>query len=79
MASLDRELEALGRNIQDVLDRAVNARNLESTIRTVVDKAVDIGGSAVRGMADAAAAEKRRQDVRKLYGSTVGKWIGSVL
>lgn len=79
MASLDRELEALGRNIQDVLDRTVNARNLESTIRTVVDKAVDIGGSAVRGMADAAAAEKRRQDVRKLYGSTVGKWIGSVL
>lgn len=79
MAGFEKELEALGRDIQNVLDRTVNAQNLENTIRTVVDKAVDIGGGAVRSMSDAAAAEKRRRDIRKLYGSTVGKRLVGAL
>lgn len=79
MAGFEKELEALGRDIQNVLERTVNAQNLENTVRKVVDTAVDIGSSAVRSVVDATTVEKRRQDVRKLYGSTVGKLIGSVL
>lgn len=79
MAGFEKELEALGRDIQNVLERTVNAQNLENTVRKVVDTAVDIGSSAARSVTSAAATEKRRRDVRKLYGSTVGKLIGSVL
>lgn len=58
MAYFDREMEDIGRSIQDIVDRAVNAndfRKLNQTIRKTVDKVVDIGSEAVRKASDAAS------------------------
>jgi len=57
MARYNLELDELGRNIQDIVDRAVSSHDyqkLNQTIRQVVDRAVDIGGEAVRRAADGA-------------------------
>lgn len=57
MAYFDREMEDIGRSIQDIVDRAVNAgdfKKLNKTIRETVNKAVDIGSETVRRASDAA-------------------------
>ena len=51
MARYNQDWDALGRNIQDIVDRAVSSQDyqkLNQTIRQTVDQAVDKGGQAVR-------------------------------
>ena len=90
MASNHPEWEELGRNIQDIVDRAVNAQDfqkLNQTIRQTVEKAVDVGAEAVRkasapkttqtGAKQGEVLTKRQ--VQALYGSTNGKTAAGVL
>ena len=58
MASNNQDWEALGRNIQDIIDQAVNSqdyRKLNQTITRTVNHAIDVGGEAVRRAVDNAA------------------------
>ena len=89
MAHYNGEWDDLGRNIQDIVDRAVNAHDyqkLNETIRQVVGRAVDLGGEAVRKAVDstarpasqASSGEVKQGYVEKnnlpaLYGRTNGK------
>lgn len=93
MAKSSQDWEALGRNIQDIVDRAVNAQDyqkLNQTITQVVDKAVDLGSDAVRRAMDATRPKvvepyrpaKQGEIVAPkpvLYGSTGGKTAAGVL
>ena len=81
MAQWNQDLEDLGRNVQEIVDRAINAsdyQKLSETIRQTVGKAVDLGSEAVR-----AAVEKKNarvaqpkpeapkpQDLTVLYSKT---------
>lgn len=86
------EWEELGRRVQDIVDRAVSSQDyqkLNQTIRQTVERAVDLGGEAVKR----AVEEKNRRTVPKaprevvvepkklpvLYGSTNGRTAGGVL
>ncbi len=74
MAQYDREWEELGRNVQDIIDRAVNSHDfqkLDETIRQVVDRAVDLGSEAVRHVTKPSVVEAKEQRVT-LYGKTGG-------
>lgn len=82
MANMNQDWDDLGRNIQDIVDRAVNSHDyqkLNQTIRQAVGRAVDLGGEAVRKAVDSASvAAERNQPVQKqnlpvLYGSTGGR------
>lgn len=84
MAQWDRELDDLGRRIQEIVDQAVKSQDyqkLNQTIRQTVERAVDMGSDAVRS----AFAEKKRpaqpvktveaevvkpQELALLYGNT---------
>ena len=58
MANSNQDWEALGRNIQDIIDQAVNSqdyRKLNQTITRTVNHAIDVGGEAVRRAVDNAA------------------------
>ena len=91
MMQYDRDLENLGRNIQRIVDRAVNARDfrqLNQTIRQAVGSAVDLGGEAVRRAADKSAqsvrpvrkpAPKPVENLPVLYANTSGKHTAGVL
>lgn len=75
MAQNQRDWEDLGRNIQDVVDRAVNSHDfqkLNQTIRQVVDAAVDLGSEAVRQVTKPPVVEARTRKPA-LFGSTFGK------
>lgn len=66
MAHYDQSWDELGRNIQDIVDRAVNSQDyqkLNQTIRQVVDQAVDKGGEAVRKAMDTSARPRPRATV----------------
>ena len=70
MANNNRDWEVIGRNIQDIVDRAVSSQDyqkLDQTIRQAIDKAVDLGSEAVRKAADNGAkiATERRRAVRQ--------------
>ena len=55
MANNNQDWEALGRNIQEIIDQAVNSqdyRKLNQTITRTVNHAIDVGGEAVRRAAD---------------------------
>lgn len=55
MAQKNQNWDDLGKNIQDIIDRAVNQQDyqkLNQTIRQVVDRAVDLGTDAVRKAVD---------------------------
>ena len=92
MAKNKQDWEALGRNIQDAVDRAINSHDyqkLNQTIRQTVETVVDIGNETVRKVRDnvsrpatvvetqPVAAEKKNLPV--LYGNTGGKTAGGVL
>lgn len=68
MVQKNLDWEDIGRNIQDIVDRAVSSHDyqkLEQTIRQAVDKAVDLGSVAVRKAADSGskmAAERRKSE-----------------
>ena len=58
MVNNNQDWEALGRNIQDIIDQAINSqdfRKLNRTITRSVNRAMDVGGEAVRRAADSAA------------------------
>ena len=58
MANNNQDWEALGRNIQDIIDQAVNSqdyRKLNQTITRTVNCAIDLGGEAVRRAVDSAS------------------------
>lgn len=81
MAQWDRELEDLGRNVQAIVDQAINSQDyqkLNETIRQTVGKAVNLGTEAVRGAVDKKNARVSRsepeppkgQDLTVLYSKT---------
>lgn len=91
MAQIDFDLEDLGRNIQDIVDRAVNSHDfqkLDHTIRQAVDKAANVSGSTVRKVVDSARTASRPQqkppevaqkkDLSLLYGKTNGITAGGI-
>ena len=58
MAYQNQDWDALGRNIQEIIDQAINSqdyRKLNQTITRTVSRAVDAGGEAVRRAASSAA------------------------
>ena len=58
MASNNQDWEVLGRNIQEIIDQAVNSqdyRKLNQTITRTVNHAIDVGGETVRRAVDNAA------------------------
>lgn len=82
MANYNRDWDALGRNIQEVVDRAVNSKDfqkLDRTIRQVVDQMVDVGSEAVRRATDGVSSQSVAQQSRKLYCSAAGKTAVGVL
>lgn len=94
MAHYNQDWDDLGRNIQEIVDRAVNSqdyRKLNQTITQAVGRAVDMGSEAVRKAMDSAArptpgakpeAKPAVQEVKKnvpvLYGSTNSKTAGGI-
>ncbi len=63
MAHYNQNWDELGRNIQQIVDRAVNQqdyRKLNQTITQIVDKAVDFGSAAVKKAVDSTAAQSGR-------------------
>ena len=94
MAYYNQDWEELGRNIQDIVDRAVKSQDyqkLNQTITQTVNKAVDLGTEAVRKAMDSAskAADPQpkvktsvvveKQNLPALYGSTSHKTTVGVL
>lgn len=58
MANPNQDWEDLGRNIQDIIDQAINSqdyRKLNQAITRTVSHAMDVGGEAVRRAVDTAA------------------------
>lgn len=94
MAYNNQDWEELGRNIQDIVDRAVKSQDyqkLNQTITQTVNRAVDLGSEAVRRAVDSAskAAEPKKEakssgvvekkNLPVLYGSTSHKTTVGVL
>ena len=89
MMQYNPDWDLLGRNIQDIVERAVNARDynrLNQTIRQVVGKAVDLGGEAVRRARDANTVPPtvRQEPVQSkplpvLYANTKPKTTAQIL
>ena len=78
MAYFNQDWEKLGRNIQDIVDDAVNSSDyskLNQNIRATVERVVDAGTDAVKRAADNAAYRKnnrvveQRKDLSLLYGN----------
>ena len=79
MAQWNRDLEDLGRNVQEIVDRAVNSsdyQKLNETIRQTVGRAVDLGSEAVRCAVERKQArtvqpeQPKQQDLTVLYSKT---------
>ena len=95
MANYHQDWDDLGRNIGDIIDRAVNSHDfqrLEQTVRQVVNRAADLGSEAARKSADRSARPasgqrntnqttvvERKQDLPVLYGNTNGKTAVGIL
>lgn len=94
MAKHNQEWEDLGRNVRDIIDRAVNSQDyqkLNQTIRQAVDRAVDLGGEAVRkatvgsrGTSRTYTYRDQRAVVEKkslpvLYGNTNGQTAKAIV
>ncbi len=63
MAQSDQGWEDIGRNIQDIVDRAINSQDyqrLNQTIRQAVERAVDLGSEAVRKAMDSSRTVERQ-------------------
>ena len=85
MATNKSEWETLGRNVQNIIEQAINSHDyqkLNQSIRQVVNRAVDLGGEAVRKAVNGAevSGDTRRSEIvvekknlPALYGSTKGK------
>ncbi len=91
MAQINLDWDDLGRSIEDVVDRAVKSHDyqkLDQTIRQTVEKAVDLGGDAVRRAADSTRTAPKKlspppapskKDIARLYGQTNGMTAGGIL
>lgn len=94
MAHYNQDWDDLGRNIQDIVDRAVKSQDyqkLNQTIFQVIDRAVDMGSEAVRKAMDGSSRPvPDNQDVKRgvvvekkklpaLYGSTSHKTTVGIL
>lgn len=89
MTNYNMDWDDLGRNIQDIVDRAVNSRDyqrLNQTIRQAVGRAVDMGSEVVRraweSQPASAGAEEQvtdKRDVSCLYGNTTNKTLKGIL
>ncbi len=78
MASGNQNWDSLGRDIQNVVDQAVNSRNyqqLNQTVRQVVEQVVDSGTEAAQRILDTTS----HQNGKKLYARTIGKTVKAVL
>ncbi len=79
--------EDLGRNIQDIVDRAVNSRDyrqLNETIRQVVDMAMGLGGEAfrkVRSTLEESPPPSRQASspLPQVYGNTSSMTLSGIL
>ena len=87
MAYFNQDWEKLGRNIQDIVDDAVNSSDyskLNQNIRATVERVVDAGTDAVKRAADNAAYRKnnriveQRKDLSLLYGNPNKKLIAGI-
>ena len=88
MAKTNQEWEALGRNIQEIVDKAVSAADYQKLNQTI-RQAVDVGAEAVRKAVDTARTTERKpasppgdakqgqvltqKQVERLYGNTNGR------
>ena len=88
MAKTNQEWEALGRNIQEIVDKAVSAADYQKLNQTI-RQAVDVGAEAVRKAVDTARTAERKpasppgdakqgqvltqKQVERLYGNTNGR------
>jgi predicted transcriptional regulator len=88
MAKNNVNWEDIGRNVQDIVDRAVSSQDyqkLNQVIRQVVDRAMDKGEEAVRKVVDNTSAKAQTtQSVNKLdlslyYAPTGGKTALSIV
>lgn len=80
MAQWNRDLEELGRNVQEIVDRAINSsdyQKLNETIRQTVGRAMDLGSEAVRSAAQKNTRSSqpkpespKTQDLTVLYSKT---------
>ncbi len=77
MANFDREMEDLGRSIQEIVDRAINAgdfQKLNQNISKTVTRAVNLGSEAVRKAVDAAqSAQPSRTNAQVHQAEVVPK------
>ena len=91
MAHFNREWEDLGRSIQDAVDQAVSSQDyqkLNQTVRQVVNRAVDLGGDAVRKVVDSGRSVTKTtekytvvesKNLPALYGSTGGMTANGII
>ena len=89
MANINLDLEDLGKNIEDIVNRAVTSQDyqkLNQTIRQTVDKVVNAGGEAVRKTVSAGSRTVRKPeplpaqaDPALLYAKTNNLTAGGVL
>lgn len=78
MARSNQNWDSLGRDIQNVVDRAVNSRDyqqLNQTVRQVVGQVVEAGGEAVQKILDSTDY----QNGKKLYAHTTGRMVKVVI
>lgn len=83
MAHYNQEWDNLGRNIQNIVDQAVNSRDyqkLNQTIRQVVGHTVDLTGNSVQRQAsgDPCVSRTLCDAPDTLYGRTSGKTFAGV-
>lgn len=93
MAQKNQEWEALGRNIQEIVDKAVSAADYQKLNQTI-RQAVDVGAEAVRKAVDTARTGERKPDqttdarqgqvltqkqAARLYGNTNGRTAGAIV
>ena len=86
MAHYHQEWDDLGKNIQDLVDRAVNShdyRRLSQAVQQTVERAVDMGSEAVRkvtsGTGRPIPEPREEKKLPVLYGSPKGKQVRGVL
>lgn len=88
MAHYHQEWDDLGRNIQDLVDRAVNSqdyRRLSQAVRQTVERAADMGSEAVRKVTSGTGrpipepAREEKKNLPVLYGNPKGKQVRAVL
>lgn len=85
MANFNLDWDDLGQSIQDIVDQAVNSKDyqkLNQTITQAVDRAMNMGGEALRRAMEGTGRQEQdapKQNLPALYGSTGGKMAAGIL